>query len=315
MCILKIKKNVNQNDFDQTILSQCIWGNMFITNNVKNEKVTMCFKRWIDSGLLTIGQLRFTNGLLDEQYIYRKVLNKQNIISEVARLKKALKLYANILGNHEPLDDFMPELVYQVGEHFIPLDEVCTFRSKSFYINLRTKKQEIPQCHKVLNSELNEDINFNDVFTKQIKDIKNKKLAETNFKLLHNILPCNKNLKRWRKKDSDLCDICLLPENCSHLVFNCEYARIIWNFVREKTGYDFTYKDIIIGKGQCKAINEFKSLVCYIIYNDWLKSSLKNQDRKKENALIKFNKEIQYWCTLYGALKMEELTEILRNFT
>ena len=39
------------------------------------------------------------------------------------------------------------------------------------------------------------------------------KLKEFNFKLLHGILPCNKNLKRWWIKDSEQCDVCSFTAN------------------------------------------------------------------------------------------------------
>ena len=44
------------------------------------------------------------------------------------------------------------------------------------------------------------DINFKEVYANKIIKIKDKKIAETNFKILHGILPCGENLKRWKIK-------------------------------------------------------------------------------------------------------------------
>ena len=41
------------------------------------------------------------------------------------------------------------------------------------------------------------------IFMKKVLLEKEIKLKEFNFKLLHGILPCNKNLKRWQIKDSE----------------------------------------------------------------------------------------------------------------
>ena len=55
--------------------------------------MTLMFTEWIKSGLLKVGNLKFNEGTLDENYIYQKVKNKSNIISEVTIVKKALKNY------------------------------------------------------------------------------------------------------------------------------------------------------------------------------------------------------------------------------
>ena len=38
---------------------------------------------------------------------------------------------------------------------------------------------------------------FNESCKRKIKVLKDKKLAEINFKILNNILPCNRNLLKW----------------------------------------------------------------------------------------------------------------------
>ena len=55
----------------------------------------------------------------------------------------------------------------------------------------------------------------------RVKNMKDKKLAETNFKILNNILPCNRNLFKCGKSDTNLCHFCQEEESVSHLLFEC----------------------------------------------------------------------------------------------
>ena len=68
-------------------------------------------------------------------------------------------------------------------------------------------------------------------YVSKVKHIKDKKLAETNFKILNNILPCNRNLRKWGKSDTDLCCFCQEEEDISHLLYFCVHVKPIWEIV------------------------------------------------------------------------------------
>ena len=68
-------------------------------------------------------------------------------------------------------------------------------------------------------------------YVSKVKYIKDKKLAETNFKILNNILPCNRNLRKWGKSDTYLCCFCQEEENISHLLYFCVHVKPIWEIV------------------------------------------------------------------------------------
>ena len=46
------------------------------------------------------------------------------------------------------------------------------------------------------------------VFTKKVKFEKEIKLKEFILKVLNGILPCNKNLEKWKLKTNDRCGVC-----------------------------------------------------------------------------------------------------------
>ena len=70
-------------------------------------------------------------------------------------------------------------------------------KSNFFYKNIITQKIEIPfeenYWKKIIESE---NLKFNIIYSNKIKHIKDTKIAEFNYKVLHCILPCFDNLKK-----------------------------------------------------------------------------------------------------------------------
>ena len=75
-----------------------------------------------------------------------------------------------------------------------------------------------------------DDVNY--IYTERVWLEKEIKLKEFNFKVLHGILPCNKNLKQWRIRMSDCCDVCGEIQTIEHLLWNCRYVRSLWKVER-----------------------------------------------------------------------------------
>ena len=55
---------------------------------------------------------------------------------------------------------------------------------------------------------------------------KEPKLLAFQFKLIHNIVNCRSNLRKWNISDSDTCEFCLhdVPDNIIHALCQCEYS-------------------------------------------------------------------------------------------
>ena len=86
------------------ILKQCLWGNRFIYNEKKGKHECLFFVSFINSNIINIGDLNFINGHLDEKYIYRIITDKRQIFGQITKLKKALKTFSIIIGDHSPDD-------------------------------------------------------------------------------------------------------------------------------------------------------------------------------------------------------------------
>ena len=68
------------------ILQQVIWGNKLFTIREK----PLFFKSWIESGLIYVKDLIIQNDFLNVNYIYQKLQNKTNWISEYYQIKSTL---------------------------------------------------------------------------------------------------------------------------------------------------------------------------------------------------------------------------------
>jgi hypothetical protein len=61
-------------------------------------------------------------------------------------------------------------------------------------------------------------------FTLKVKMIKEVKLSEFGFKILHKILACPANLKTWKIKENDECTMCKQKDDIKHLLVDCQIA-------------------------------------------------------------------------------------------
>ena len=105
---------------------------------------------------------------------------------------------------------------------------------KSRLIYEKIKKQKIvrPYEEEIWETVFNQyDLDFQKIYLCKIKYIPDRKLSEFNFKVLHLILPCGLNLRRWGQKNDDICVICGVTHDIVHMLFYCKKARQIWNLI------------------------------------------------------------------------------------
>ena len=103
--------------FERTIMNQPLWGNKYIANITHGKKNVLFLRNWIRSCARVVGDLMFTNGTLDVQFVYQKIACKQNIHCEIMLVKHALQPYEQILK--QPVNG--------------TLNNIRRFRSREFY--------------------------------------------------------------------------------------------------------------------------------------------------------------------------------------
>jgi hypothetical protein len=159
-------------------------------------------------------------------------------------------------------------------------DSFISSKSKVFYNIPKDRKKEIPISERHWSTILGlDDLNFIKIYQHKIKNIKEPKLAEFNYKVLHEILPCNVNLVRWKKKSSKLCQFCDVEEAIQHLLFSCTYAKTIWQDLEQINATNIDLQDVILSDSLSHAEMFVISLVAFFIYKEWLLCSLENRPR------------------------------------
>ena len=108
------------------------------------------------------------------------------------------------------------------------------------------------------------------------------KFTEFKFKIIHNVLPCGKQLCRWNNNYSGLCVYCGEVENITHLLYECSRIKNIWRVVSNCMKTNILLKHIIIGF-QFNNENYVlqNKIICiviisYAIYSVWCKCNINN---------------------------------------
>ena len=124
------------------------------------------------------------------------------------------------------------------------------------------------------------------------------KLKEFDFKVLHGILACNKNLKIWKIRLDDSCDVCNQIQTIEHLLFGCNYVKPLWQIVNTLYGINITFHQIL-GLDKHFKYDSITTIICFIIYKEWLLLSLDGKYRHPEIALEYFKHEIAIRLEIY----------------
>ena len=138
--------------------------------------------------------------------------------------------------------------------------------------------------------------------TKKIKLEKEIKLKEFNFKLLHNILPCNRNLEKWKLKSNDKCDVCSLPQTIEHLLYDCTYVKPLWTLIEKYLGVNIGYKQIL-GLDNLFKEDAIVTIICFLIYKEWLVLSLENKKRNRHISMSYYKGELVLRTEIYKSCK------------
>ena len=127
------------------------------------------------------------------------------------------------------------------------------------------------------------------------------KLREFNFKIMYGILPCNVNLLKWRKKDTDICDICDSRQTIEHLLFSCHRAKHLWQLVKDTFNINVIYfSNLICGfQNFDKQLSDTITLLSFLLYKEWLLPSLENKQRSVAFPYLFFICELRLRIKIY----------------
>ena len=195
--------------------------------------------------------------------LIKKIACKQNIHCEIMLVKHALQPYQQILK--QPVTG--------------TLTNIKRFRSKEFYDMFKLQIIASNESMRISNFlavglYCAADKEMQAFFT-EVVQTKEKKLKEFNFKLLHGILPCKKNLFRWKIRPYDICDVCQEIQTIEHLLYDC-YVKPLWNIVDLMYGTKVNFIQIL-EIDELFNYGSVATLICFLIYKEWLLLSLENR--------------------------------------
>ena len=282
--------------FKNTILNQPLWGNRFITIRKRDKKNVLLLRNWIRSGVRYVKDVMFTDGIVDRTTC-ELIEDKRNIHIEYLYVKKTLLPYVNyiLLAQNQNM-----QLLY---DH----KDVNT-KSNLYYIDFLCKKVSditimSPFFHPYC---IENDIDEATIFVRRVCQEKEKKLKEFNFKVLHGIMPCGVNLKKWKIRNTSSCDVCDKEQTIVHLLFECEYISGLWAKVKQALDTDSVCGSVICGTldGNYQNNNIVITLVSFLIYKDWLLHSLDNKKRPSLFNMEIFKSELQLRMKIYEKCNM-----------
>ena len=105
---------------------------------------------------------------------------------------------------------------------------------------------------------------------------------------------------KWRKKSSNLCDICNLVQTIEHLLFSCHRAKTLWKTVNELFGIDIAFSNIVCGfKNIDTDLGNTVTLLSFLLYKEWLIFSLEAKLRSSIFPIIFYINELELRKKVY----------------
>lgn len=257
---------------DTNLLNEMIWGNKYVTIKSKRSKQALYFKNWIEVGIIFIKDLMINNSVVDDIYVYNKLANKINFFHEMTVVKKALNSVLKGKNvNNTPI----------VTEHARCGKDLNTYpmKTRDLYVKLMRRHFEPPDIERKWN--INNSMVTQSAFIHKVKWIPETKIAEFGFKVLHKILACPANLKKWKITDNDDCSLCTTKDDIRHLLVDCLISRFVWKSVFDVLEINLENCEQVVLFGHTDRIkNIVISQIAYLIYKYWI---LQNKKKIAKN--------------------------------
>ena len=184
-------------------------------------------------------------------------------------------------------------------------------KSKTSYLNLVKRKSEINQIIHKWSAIVGPAKQTSQLILHMKIDIRDKKIAEFNYKVLNSILACKSNLYKWKKTTNSNCDLCGTHQDIIHLLYSCGEINNIWQYIQGKLAIKLEMSNIIYGYNNDKDITYIISLISYTIYKQWIVASSSNTMRQIGTQQKLLLADLSYRQNLLKAVKQIKLANII----
>ena len=286
------------------IKKEIIWGNKYIIC----DRFCLFMKHWIDSDIIYIDDICNLKGFLKPNSIKQKLVKKTNFLCEYYLILQSIpKRWRTALKQNENRKVFFDRNLISWNTNCYSVQSISKISSKIIYLSLVKDKVTRCYCEQSWNRLFEDDINWSSIWVNQTKHLTdNMKMAEFNYKILHQILPSGKLLHRWCLAISDLCILCQSIDDYEHMFVSCMRVKNLWIEISnlfEKAfnlKINITLKTIIIGNHSItdvnlhKFINTVLTIVKYTIFKSWCRHRLDKKLLKNANILHLCKLDLQY---------------------
>ena len=207
--IIKCWINVHKISFSEVnnfenVRKQMIWGNKFIIFNKKS----LIFQNWINSNILFVNDIIDEQGEINEETILQKLIDKTNWISELNIVKNAIpKTWKKILRIDSSLKTKVKtELKINLKTTIGKWINIDLMTNKLFYSKIIQTKFSKPYIHTYWNSVVENHFEWKKIYN-FIHKIKDNRIKQFKYKLIHQIIPSKQIRHRWKSPLS-----CLRPD-------------------------------------------------------------------------------------------------------
>ena len=272
----KVLQNEPKTFFD--IRKEIIWGNRFI----KNRGKSLIFKKWIDSNLIFVNDIFTKQGLLREDHIYNKLIDKSNWISEINILKKCIpKTWITTINSHHSKQTTVKTMsCIMFGDVAMKL-----LKNKHIYDILIKTKFTKPYIHRYWHNHFNDsDIKWKSQY-EFINTIRDNRVKQFKYKLIHRIFPCKEIRFKWKLANTQNCFLCNTVESYEHVFIECSTVQMSWTNIHailRECGIDKNIKSleyIILGykisNAKYHMLNQLLTLFGFCIYKAYFLSDSK----------------------------------------
>ncbi len=281
----------------QDLLQMQIWGNRLL----KYKNKTLFSLKWINSNIWTLNDICDGHCKINYGKLFYLLRDKSDYFRIVSMILKSVSVYRHLESTKiniqiNTTDQINP--LYVLEDNTIVITDQ---KSKFFYENITKQIKEIPYQQKMWERILGDNnINWNIVYTDKLINMPDKKIAEFSYKLLMDILVCEKRLHTWKKSDNTCCIYCGENHTVKHMLFECDNVRQFWRYISNKLGIIVTYKTIIIGCQFSRDYNIIIMVLSFLLYKKWLI----DRDKKTNLDIINFMKsQTKQRCYIYSQTK------------
>ena len=187
-------------------------------------------------------------------------------------------------------------------------------KSKFFYSTLSIHSIVRPPIEEKWEEMLNstEQIDWKVIWSFNLQAMKENKISEFNFKLLHNLLPNRYNLFKWKLCNNPLCLYDDQLHDNLHLFVKCKHTRLFWlkfgDIIRKLYNVNFSFDKFVLIEGYNLKNKIFKSLNFLGVKIIYAKYAVYLTFMQAENRKLMFH-EVSILCIfkrlIHNRLKIE----------